>query len=181
MSIASASRIAALKAPTGSGSPFAMTSSLYGGMSPSRLKIDMAISAGATSTAARKSPLLKDPSLKLPGMPTTRMFMIPPNANVVFDGAPSMVKIGQASLVKIPFAALRFGKSEVLAHCVQMRMNLQRAAKTDRRLAELADRHMAETLPGSGAEVIGIARQSFLAVGDGIAEVLHHVAYGSAL
>jgi hypothetical protein len=40
---------------------------------------------------------------------------------------------------------------------------------------------MAETLPGSSAEVIRIARQSFLAIGDRVGELFHHVAYGSSL
>src|ERR671923_1909311 len=47
-------------------------------MSPRRLKAVISMPAGATSMAACKSPLLNDPSLKLPQIPATRMVMYPP-------------------------------------------------------------------------------------------------------
>src|SRR5258706_256519 len=62
-----------------------------------------------------------------------------------------------------------------------MRMDLQGAAKRDRGLAELAERHMAEPLAGSGAEMIRIARQRLPAVGDGGRETAQHEARGGAL
>src|ERR671924_2397418 len=56
-----------------------------------------------------------------------------------------------------------------------MRMNFQRSAKTDRSFLVLAKGHMAKALTGSGAEMIGIARQRCLAIRDGAFEVLHQI------
>src|SRR5688572_1721612 len=90
---------------------------------------------------------------------------------------------GIIRLVQISAAIRAFGfrNGQVVADRLEMRMNFQCATKTDRRLPKLADGHMAKPLPGSSAEVIGIARQIFLAFGDRLSEVCHHVAHGNAL
>src|SRR5437879_1221815 len=62
-----------------------------------------------------------------------------------------------------------------------MRVDFESFAKTDRRFAKLIKRHVAKPLSGSGAEVIGVARQSLLAVGNRTAKVLAQVAHGRAL
>src|SRR5262249_3193302 len=54
----------------------------------------------------------------------------------IFILAPTSVQVAAAS-------TLRLRQSEVMARAGQMRVNLQRAAKADRRLAELAQRHVA--------------------------------------
>ena len=74
-----------------------------------------------------------------------------------------------------------FGERQILAHRFQMRMDLERSPKADRRFTELAQRHVTESLARSRAEVIGVARQSFLAIGDGVPEVPHHVTHRRAL
>src|SRR5919198_6529504 len=61
-----------------------------------------------------------------------------------------------------------------------MRMYFQCPAKADRRFAKFIERHVTEPLAGGGAEMICIARQRLLAVGDRAREIALHEAHGSA-
>src|SRR5215467_3615230 len=62
-----------------------------------------------------------------------------------------------------------------------MWMNFQRAAKANCRFAKLVQRHVAETLTRSGAKMIRIARQSFLAIRDRTGVVFPHETHRGAL
>ena len=77
--------------------------------------------------------------------------------------------------------ALCLRQSQIMAHRLEMWMDRQRAPKAYGGLAMLADRHVAKTLPGGSAEVIGISRQRFLAVSDGTRKISPHETDRSAL
>ena len=58
-------------------------------------------------------------------------------------------RIADAGLMKIAAApAFGFRQRQVVTHRIEMWMDVQRAAKTYCRLAILAKRHVAESLPG---------------------------------
>ena len=84
---------------------------------------------------------------------------------------------GELVQIPIPSRHTRFSESQVVARGCQMRMNFQRSAKADRRFAKLAERHVAETLARRGSKVIGIARESLFAVGDGTNKILSQEAH----
>src|SRR5207249_1525023 len=75
--------------------------------------------------------------------------------------------------------AHRYG--EIVPRALEPRMDGEGAPEHRRRLAVPAERHVAEPLPRQRPEVVRVARERLLAVGDRALVVLGHVADGRAL
>ena len=73
-------------------------------------------------------------------------------------------------------SACRFREGQVMARAMQMRMNLQRPAETNRGFMILSQRQMAKSLTGRRAEMVWVTHQSRLAIGDRPVKVIAHVA-----
>src|SRR6266511_5408538 len=76
-----------------------------------------------------------------------------------------------------------FGESEreLVSHRREIRIHREGAPEHRRRVAWLAEGQMAQTLSREGAEVIRLAGDGLLAIGDGAFVVAREVAHGGAL
>src|SRR5262249_28038426 len=87
----------------------------------------------------------------------------------------------QVSRVTVALHGLGERAGQVLAGGRQMRMDREGGPEEPGGLTMLTERHVTETLPGEGAEVVRLAGQCFPAILDGGFELPHHVAHGGAL